>query len=304
MPKWFFMRVARVLGRPAPAADTPAIGASAAGGGAETPPMLRHAHRLAALRAARQTAKPVPFLPFANRPDQQQRLPGCGVYLRTDFWAPIVSGGSYGHTCYVAKELAAVTESFVCFMANPFPLLDEYGLKQIVMPRPGVMNNEDDIAAATPHYVALLRPWFETLRPAFIYERLALGNSAAALLSAEFGVPYIVEYNGSEISMRRSFDDTGYVYEAEYLEAEALAFEQATIISVVSAEIRNTLVARGVDPAKILVNPNGVDLDAYAPATPEVRESIRVGLGFDAADRVVGFTGTFGGWHGIDVLRR
>ena len=66
--------------------------------------------------------------------------------------------------------------------------------------------------------------------------------------------------------MRRSFEDAGYVYEAEYLEAEALAFEQATIISVVSAEIRNTLVARGVDPAKILVNPNGVDLDAYAPA--------------------------------------
>ena len=302
MPRWFFTRVARVLGRSDPAADTHPAGTSAAGAGAETPPMLRHAHRLAALRAARQTAKPVPFPAFANRPDQQQRLRGCGVYLRTDFWAPIVSGGSYGHTCYVAKELAAVTESFVCFMANPFKLLDEYGLKQIVMPRPGETNNEDDIAAATPHYVALLRPWFETLRPTFIYERLALGNSAAALLSAEFGVPYIVEYNGSEISMRRSFDDTGYVYEAEYLEAEALAFEQATIISVVSAEIRNTLVARGVDPARILVNPNGVDLDAYAPAPPEVRESIRAGLGFGAADRVVGFTGTFGGWHGIDVL--
>ena len=106
----------------------------------------------------------------------RRRIPGCGVYLRTDFWARIESGGSYGHTCYVAKELAAVTESFVCFMANPFKLLDEYGLKQIVMPRPGETNNEDDIAAATPHYVALLRPWFETLRPTFIYERLALGN--------------------------------------------------------------------------------------------------------------------------------
>ena len=41
------------------------------------------------------------------------------------------------------------------------------------------------------------------------------------------------------------------------------------MISVVSAEIRNTLVARGVDPAKILVNPNGADLDAYAPAPPD-----------------------------------
>ena len=311
MPGWFIRRAARVLGRRDTAADphplppTSPTSPSGASAGAETPavpPMLRHAHRLAALRAARQTAKPIPFAPFGNGPDRQRRLPGCGVYLRTDFWAPIVSGGSYGHTCYVAKELAAVTESFVCFMANPFPLLDEYGVKQTVMPRPSETNNEDDIAAATPHYVALLRPLFEALRPAFIYERLALGNSAGALLSAEFGVPYIVEYNGSEISMRRSFDDSGYIYEAEYLEAEALAFEQATIISVVSAEIRNTLVARGVDPARILVNPNGVDLEAYAPAPPEARESIRAGLGVEAADRVVGFTGTFGGWHGIDVL--
>jgi ubiquinone/menaquinone biosynthesis C-methylase UbiE len=102
--------------------------------------------------------------------------------------------------------------------------------------------------------------------------------------------------------MRRSFEGTGYVYEAEYLEAEALAFEQATLISVVSAEIRRGLVARGIDPAKIIVNPNGVDLDAYAPAPPSEREQIRESLGFRPEDRVVGFTGTFGGWHGIDVL--
>src|SRR5262249_50901009 len=81
-----------------------------------------------------------------------------------------------------------------------------------------------------------------------------------------------------------------------------LAFEQATLISVVSAEIRTGLVARGVDPAKILVNPNGVDLDAYAPASREERDAIRHSVGFGPSDRVVGFTGTFGGWHGIDVL--
>jgi len=300
MPRWFLKHV---LGLAGPLPMPPDGSSSDQGQDTHTvPPMLRHAHRLAALRAARQTARPIPFPPLEQRPDPQHRVPGCGVYLRTDFWSPIVSGGSYGHTCYVAKELAAVTESFVCFMANPFPLLDEYGLKQIVMPRPSETNNEDEIASAVPHYLHLLRPRFEELRPAYIYERLCLGNSAGALLSAEFRVPYIVEYNGSEISMRRSFEDTGYVYEAEYLETEALAFEQATIISVVSAEIRNTLVARGVDPAKILVNPNGVDLDAYAPASPDERESIRASQGFAAADRVIGFTGTFGGWHGIDVL--
>jgi glycosyltransferase involved in cell wall biosynthesis/ubiquinone/menaquinone biosynthesis C-methylase UbiE len=311
MPKWIINRLRRVGAdrseEDAAARTTSSLPESASDGGAgrkpRPAPMVRHARRLGLLREARRAAKAVPFPPFEPLPDSRHPIAGCGVYLRTDFWAPIVSGGSYGHTCYVAKELAAVTESFVCLMANHFPLLDEYGLKQIVMPRPSETNNEDDIASAVPHYLDLLRPIFKELRPAYIYERLCLGNSAAALLSAEFQVPYIVEYNGSEISMRRSFEGSGYVFEAEYLETEALAFEQATLISVVSAEIRNSLVVtRGVDPAKILVNPNGVDLEAYAPAEAREHAAIRASLGFGASDRVIGFTGTFGGWHGIDVL--
>jgi glycosyltransferase involved in cell wall biosynthesis/ubiquinone/menaquinone biosynthesis C-methylase UbiE len=297
MPGWIVRRVGRMIGNRLRRAQQ-----ASAAGGAEQAPMVRHAQRLGALREARQKAKAVPFPPFSRLLDADHPIRGCGLYLRTDFWAPIVSGGSYGHTCYVAKELATVTESFVCFMANRFPLLDQYGLRQVVMPRPSPTNNEDDIASATAFYINLLRPAFAELRPAYIYERLCLGNSAGALLSAEFGVPYILEYNGSEISMRRSFEGAGYVYEGEYLEAEALAFEQATLISVVSAEIRTSLVSRGVDPAKILVNPNGVDLDAYAPASADEREAIRRSVGFGPADRVVGFTGTFGGWHGIDVL--
>src|SRR5262249_33145504 len=164
MPGFLVKRMTRALQRVGDAAE----GADAPPGPAGSP-MVRHARRLGMLREARQKARPVPFPTFAHPPDSQHRIPGCGVYLRTDFWSPIVSGGSYGHTCYVAKELAAVTESFTCFMANPFPLLDEYGLRQVVMPRPGVHNNEDDIAAATAHYVELLRPAFEELRPAYIY---------------------------------------------------------------------------------------------------------------------------------------
>lgn len=298
IPGWLLTRVRRKLFPPRPAAQE-------AGDGSSVPaqaPMIRHAERLGMRRDARQAARPVPLPSLATLPDEEHPIRGCGIYLRTDFWAPLVSGGSYGHTCYVAKELAAATESFACFVANPLPLLDELGLRQIVMPRPSPTNNEDDIASATPHYLELLRPAFQELRPAYLYERLCLGNSAGAILSAEFGVPYIVEYNGSEISMRKSFEGVGYVYESEYLETEALAFEQATIISVVSAEIRTSLVSRGVDPAKILVNPNGVDLAAYAPATEAERAEVRRGLGFVPSDRVIGFTGTFGGWHGIDVL--
>src|SRR5262249_187410 len=53
---------------------------------------------------------------------------------------------------------------------------------------------------------------------------------------------------------------------------------------------------------RILVNPNGADLDAYAPPTDQERAELRASLGFGPDDVVVGFTGTFGGWHGVDVL--
>jgi glycosyltransferase involved in cell wall biosynthesis/ubiquinone/menaquinone biosynthesis C-methylase UbiE len=251
----------------------------------------------------RLVAAPVPLAPPSHDPDRAHPIPGLGVYLRTDFWARIDSGGSYGHTCYVARELASVTDRFVCFMAHRYGLLDDFGLQQVVIDPPGAGASEDDIVSATTHYYHALKPAMEALRPAYIYERLCLGNYAGALLSYTLQIPYIAEYNGSEISMRRSFDGTGYVYEKEYLLAEAFAFKQATMISVVSDEVRATLIARGVDPGKILVNPNGADLTAYAPADTQEKAHVRAELGLPrACPVVVGFTGTFGGWHGVDVL--
>jgi glycosyltransferase involved in cell wall biosynthesis/ubiquinone/menaquinone biosynthesis C-methylase UbiE len=291
MPGWVLRRLLR--GPLLPPASTDGV----------TPiPHAVRAARLERLDAAKAAASPVPFPADALMSFASAMIPGCGVYLRTDYWTKIDSGGSYGHTCYVAKELARSTEQFVCFMAQRFTLLDDFGVRQVIIEPSSASASENDIVSATDHYVRILKPALEALRPAYIYERLVLGNYAGALLSRQLGVPYIVEYNGSEISMRRSFDGAGYLYEEEYLKAEELAFRQATAISVVSAEVRASLIARGVDPAKVLVNPNGADPDAYAPANPQERAAIRGEVGLPADACVVCFTGTFGGWHGVDVL--
>jgi glycosyltransferase involved in cell wall biosynthesis/ubiquinone/menaquinone biosynthesis C-methylase UbiE len=253
------------------------------------------------IEALSDRVKPVPPA-WSGELCRGATLAGTGIYLRMDFWAPIHSGGSYGHTCYVAKELARATERFVCFMAHRFSLIDELGLRQVVLPTPPGQVSEDTIVEASRHYFPILREQVRSLEPAYIYERLVLGNIAGAALSQELQIPYIVEYNGSEISMRKSFDGSSYVYEDVYLRAEMLAFEQATLISVVSEEVKRDLVARGVLASKILVNPNGVDLDAYAPPDSEEQRDIRAELGVPVDACVVGFSGTFGGWHGVDVL--
>ena len=262
---------------------------------------VRRFDMLADLERLSLDARPVPFRGLDGAPNASRKV-DAGLYLRTDFWAPITSGGSYGHTCYVAKELSAVTERFVCLLAQPFKLLDDLGVSQAVMDAPTTIINEDAIVSATTHYYPIVKTACGVLRPSYIYERLCLGNYAAALVSRDLQIPYIIEYNGSEISMQKSFDKTAPFYADVYLKAEEVAFRQATLISVISEHVRNDLVSRGVDARKILVNPNGADLDSYAPADPEDKRQLRAGLGFTDRDRVIGFTGTFGGWHGIDVL--
>jgi glycosyltransferase involved in cell wall biosynthesis len=247
-------------------------------------------------------AKPVPLGFGPHGPSATNPIEGVGAYLRTDYWAPIITGGSYGHTCYVAKELAATTEDFVCFMSNRFGLLDEMGLQQIVMEAPSPTCDEMSLIRANQPCYEFLSQQMSKLPIAYIYERICLGNIVGARLSQELGIPYIVEYNGSEISMRRSFGSGDFDNERFFLKAEEAAFKQATIISVISEPVRDDVIRRGIAKEKIVVNPNGVDLQAYAPMEQNTRTLLRRELGFKPSDRVVGFIGTFGGWHGIDVL--
>ncbi len=245
--------------------------------------------------------KPVP-LRLDRVPVADHVLPGTGVYLRTDYWAPIISGGSYGHTVYQARALARTTEHFHCVTSNRFPLLDELGLAQTVVRPEGFDSTELSLVRANDYYYQALKPAIEMVKPAYIFERACLGNFVGARLSAELQIPYLVEYNGSEISMKRSFDTGPYQLEDIYLAAEQATFKQATLISVISDAVRDDVVKRGIDPAKVLVNWNAVDLDAYGPLPPAKRTALRTELGFSPEHRVVCFIGTFGGWHGIEVL--
>jgi glycosyltransferase involved in cell wall biosynthesis len=80
---------------------------------------------------------------------------------------------------------------------------------------------------------------------------------------------------------------------------ELLNMHAADLVVVVSDVNRDELAARGVDRAKILVNPNGVDVDRYRP---DIDGSvIRAAYELDGK-LVLGFIGTFGPWHGAEVL--
>ncbi|UUQ63721.1 glycosyltransferase family 4 protein [Pseudomonas fuscovaginae UPB0736] len=251
----------------------------------------------------RQIADASPYPLLVNGvPGADNKIPGTGVYLRTDYWVNITAGGSYGHTCYVAQELAECTENLVCFMANRFDLLDTMGIEQVIMDKPSSTCNEIDVLKASRFFYQWLRDRLAELKPAYIYERAILGSYVGAQLSRELGIPYILEYNGSEISMKRSFDERGYELETAFAHAEQAAFAQATTIVAISKVIEDGLIQQGIPAEKILFNPNGCSPEHYTPIDIQLKREMRVGLGWEPDNCVVGFIGTFGGWHGIDVL--
>jgi hypothetical protein len=138
------------------------------------------ASRIARLRRLADDVRVVP-LPLTHIPSADRPIQGMGVYLRTDYWSRIESGGSYGHTCYVAKELAATTSSFICFMANRFKLLDQLDVHQVVMDAPSLSASEDEILAATTHYARLLKLPFEASSTTALRYRCAAASMEPAI---------------------------------------------------------------------------------------------------------------------------
>lgn len=81
---------------------------------------------------------------------------------------------------------------------------------------------------------------------------------------------------------------------------ETRAVRRADAVAVICEGLRADLVRRGIDPAKIMVSPNGVDLELFG--TPPSRDGVLAGdLGLDGAD-VIGFIGSFYDYEGLDDL--
>jgi glycosyltransferase involved in cell wall biosynthesis len=141
-------------------------------------------------------------------------------------------------------------------------------------------------------------PLIERADPDFIYQRYARFSWAGVVAANRTKRPLLLEYNGSEVWVGKHWDRVGNL---DLLERyERLNLDAAARIFVVSeVELRN-LVARGVDAQKIVVNPNGVDVERFRPGVGGV--DARREFQIEDDEVVAGFVGTFGPWHGVEKL--
>lgn len=141
-------------------------------------------------------------------------------------------------------------------------------------------------------------PLIEQVDPDFIYQRYARFSWAGVVAANRTKRPLFLEYNGSEVWVGRYWDRVGRL---ELLERyERLNLDAAARIFVVSDVERRNLEARGVAAEKIVVNPNGVDVERFRPGVGGVEARRELAIRDDEV--VAGFVGTFGPWHGVEKL--
>jgi glycosyltransferase involved in cell wall biosynthesis len=139
------------------------------------------------------------------------------------------------------------------------------------------------------------------LRADFVYQRHQMGSYAGLELARRLGVPLVLEFNGSEIWVERNWRSGRLLLGGELERLELRNLRDASLVVVVSAPLRDFVVDQGVAAERVLVNPNGVDVDALAPYREQSPARWRARLGLPEAP-TVGFIGTFGLWHGVKLL--
>jgi len=139
--------------------------------------------------------------------------------------------------------------------------------------------------------------------PDFIYQRYALNDMSGVLLRERLGVPLVLEFNGSEVWAQRHWGER-LRFEALAERIERASLRHADLVVVVSQPLVEQAVSLGTSRERVLFYPNGIDPHAFDPARfgPDARRRARETLGVPTDADLLTFVGTFGTWHGTDVL--
>jgi glycosyltransferase involved in cell wall biosynthesis/SAM-dependent methyltransferase len=237
-----------------------------------------------------------------GRPTTAPRLDlsATPLYFRPFLHLGIEAGGSLTHTAGVVNNLAATAAPPLFLTIADVPLVDP-SIETVRLPEPGRLHEWSTLWAldADQRGQRAARQALGGRRPGWIYQRCEVDHLGGLLLARSFGVPFVLEYNGSELWVTRNWGHGRIPHQALSTRIEQANLLGADLVVVVSEPLREELLQRGVEDRRILVNPNGVDPARFRPDLDG--SGVRRALGLEGK-LVVGFIGTFGVWHGAEVL--
>ncbi len=228
------------------------------------------------------------------------------LYLKPalNFGVPV--GGSIGHVAGVVNALCALGKKVRLVAVTRQPLINSEVAQASVTPHS---------MAAFPHelncfryhrkFVRAVLKEISEFQPDFIYQRYSLHDMTGIYLRHRLGIPLILEFNGFETWIQRNWGDPLH-FQSIGEQIEIANLMMSDLVVVVSEEIRKQVCAAGIPEDRVLFYPNCVDLSTFDPArfgSSSVRE-IRRNLGIPADADLFTFVGTFGQWHGTEILAK
>jgi glycosyltransferase involved in cell wall biosynthesis len=145
------------------------------------------------------------------------------------------------------------------------------------------------------------REFLEGFRPDAIYEQVAFNAGSGMRLARELDLPRMAEVHAPMAEERaRDGRESFLTGRAKRIEMEVV--RSADAVRVVSSPLRQYLIENGVAAERIIVQPNGTDLERFHPGAGDLKK-VRERLNLDGRF-VFGFVGSFFRWHAIDVLIR
>ncbi|MGI9301733.1 MAG: glycosyltransferase family 4 protein [Gammaproteobacteria bacterium] len=228
------------------------------------------------------------------------------LYLKTNFWIGVKAGGSVGHIAGVVNALMERGLG-VDFASAQAPAMVRPGVRFLLVPFPKGFGlpPELNLYRFQRHFVSKVRSAIRNREHSFIYQRMSLSNYAGVILSRQRGIPLVLEYNGSEAWVAKNWGRP-LVFQRLAVHVENVCLKHAHLVVTVSDVLRQELINRGVEPERIVCYPNCVDPEIFDPEKfgPEKRTQLRKQHGIRENAIVATFVGTFGQWHGVDVLAR
>lgn len=256
--------------------------------------------RVVLARARRDLAA----LSRSDRITVDRPLGNRGLFLNANLWFGVKAGGSVGH-------ISGVINAF-----------DDLGYEMTFASAGGRMMVRKSVPMTLlqpPRYFGV--PWEANYyrfnysvvdqlaatgaqRPIdFIYQRMSLANFSGVALSRQLGVPLIVEYNGSEVWVSRHWGRP-LRYDKLGEDAELVSIRHAHLVVAISDVLRDELIERGVPPERVVTYPNCIDETLIDPGRFSAAKLCGLRRSYGIADDaiVVTFLGTFGRWHGTELL--
>jgi glycosyltransferase involved in cell wall biosynthesis len=228
------------------------------------------------------------------------------LFLNANLAYGLQAGGSVGHIAGVVNALSRAGYEVTLAEVGDSPALSPDVRHVRLLPLAALgFPPEVNGYRFQSHVVRQLEPLLASGGFGVLYQRISSADFSGVVLSRRLRLPLVAEYNGSEAWAARHWGRPLRHHELA-VACEDVMLRHAHVVVTVSDVLRDELLERGVDQERIVCHPNAFDPLVFDPNRfdDESRRELRKRLRIPDDALVFGFIGTFGRWHGVDVLAR